>query len=559
LIQAPASSARGWSSGSALAAYIGVSALYFGVPIAVHPGRDLIGAGVDPEIFIWSLAWWPHAILHWENPIVSHAIWAPGGVNLAWATSIPGLALLAAPVTLLAGPTFAYNLIAVLLPSLAAWTAFLLCRHVTRSFWPSLAGGYLFGFSSYELGQTEGHMHLTSVFLVPLVALVLLRFVEGSLSRRRFVVELGLLLAFQLSFSTEVSLMLAFTIAVALVVAWAAVPSARRSLRRLLLPLGAAYALTAVLTSPLLVYAFLHFQGSSINPPASYPADLLNVVVPTRLTWISWHWTKAISDDFRGNSSENGVYLGLPALAILVWFAWAKRRQPAARFLAIVLALGVLVELGTALHVRGHRYATLPWGLIAHLPAFDNVLPVRFSLFVALGAAVAVAWWAASSGPPPLLRVVLPVAAIVTIAPSLWLSGWHDHPWRPSFFVAGMYRACLQPEDNVLMLPFPVFGDSMLWQAEAGFRFRMANGFVSPVLPDNVPDPEDAANLRYNEAGSDWRPVIRFATAQRATIILVDSRRSVPWKAVLDPLTKPTAIGDVYLYNMPGRRSPCTS
>ena len=34
-----------------------------------------------------------------------------------------------APVTLLGGPVLAYNVLAVLLPALAAWTAYQLCRH----------------------------------------------------------------------------------------------------------------------------------------------------------------------------------------------------------------------------------------------------------------------------------------------------------------------------------------------------------------------------------------------------------------------------------------------
>ena len=51
-----------------------------------------------------------------------------------------------------------------------------------RSFWPSLAGGYLFGFSSYMLGQEEGHLHMTAVALLPLVALVLLRHLRGDLT-----------------------------------------------------------------------------------------------------------------------------------------------------------------------------------------------------------------------------------------------------------------------------------------------------------------------------------------------------------------------------------------
>ena len=155
----------------------------------------------------------------------------PDGVNLAWTTSVPGLAVLFAPVTLLAGPVAAYNVAAVLMPALAAWTCFLLCRHLTRSTWSSLIGGYLFGFSSYMLGQQEGHLHMTSVFLIPLIALVLVCFVQGTIDRRQLTVRLGLLLAAQLTFSTEIFFTVTIAIATATVLAYLVAPQSRYELR----------------------------------------------------------------------------------------------------------------------------------------------------------------------------------------------------------------------------------------------------------------------------------------------------------------------------------------
>ena len=78
------------SSIAALLAYVAVSFAYFGVRVLPHPGRALLGTGRDPQIFVWAFAWWPHAILHGENPFVTHAVWAPDGVNLAWTTTRSG-------------------------------------------------------------------------------------------------------------------------------------------------------------------------------------------------------------------------------------------------------------------------------------------------------------------------------------------------------------------------------------------------------------------------------------------------------------------------------------
>ena len=135
-------------------------------PVAAHPERRVVGGLFrDPQIFVWSFAWWPHAILHGLNPFFTHAIWEPDGYNLTWVTSVPGLALAFAPVTLLFGPILAYNLASILMPALAAWAAFLLCRRLTGAIWPSLVGGYLFGFSAYLFSAELTHIFTAAVFL----------------------------------------------------------------------------------------------------------------------------------------------------------------------------------------------------------------------------------------------------------------------------------------------------------------------------------------------------------------------------------------------------------
>ena len=555
--RAASSASQAWVG---LAVYVGLSFLYFGVPIASHPVRDLIATGTDATNQVWSLAWWPHAVLHWENPIYTHAIWAPVGIDLAWAPSIPGLAFLAAPITLIGGPALAYNVVAIALPALAAWTAYLLCRYLTRSFWPSLVGGYLYGFSAFVLGQLPGHLQMTSVFLIPVVALVVLRFLDGSLSSRRTALLLGLALALQLTFSLEIEFTLTLTLALALAVAFAVVPALRQRLLMLLRPLAGAYVIAGLLTSPLLVSFLLHFQSGGVAPAAEYPADLANLVIPTPLTWLSWHWTNAITAHFLGNNFENGAYLGLPTVAIVAWYLWLRRRTAAVRFLAVVLGLGLLIELGTRLHVAGTSYFPLPFAAVANLPVFNNVLPVRYGIFVVLGAAVAVACWTASHDTPRLARATLPALAVIATVPSLWNSDWHEHPARPAFFTYGTYRTCLAPNETVLVLPFPLWSGAMLWQAESGFEFRMADAYISTV-PTGLPDPAYLSRLaNTNLPGTDWRPLIKLARDQGATMILLADGHGQHWTTLLAPVTTPADIGGVSLYSLrPNGRSACTA
>ncbi len=204
----------------ALLGYVAISFAYFGWRLLPHPGRSILGLGHDPEISIWSFAWWPHAIGSWTNPFVSHAIYAPSGVNLAWTPSAPGLALVFSPITILFGPVASFNVAALLMPALSAWTAYLLCRYLTRSIWASVVGGYLYGFSTAMLRQQLlGHLNLTGVFLIPLVALFVVRFVRSELSARGLAWRLGVLLACQLWISTEVAFTLTVVLALGLLLA----------------------------------------------------------------------------------------------------------------------------------------------------------------------------------------------------------------------------------------------------------------------------------------------------------------------------------------------------
>ncbi len=488
------------------------------MPALGHAGRTYIGLpNGDPELEIWAFAWWPHAILHGQNPFVTHAIWAPSGVSLAWPTMAPGLVLAFAPLTLLLGPVASFDVASVLMPAVSAWTAFLLCRHVTRSFWPSLAGGYVFGFSAYELGQLQGHIQLSAVFLIPLVALVVLRFVEGDLTGRGLAWRLGVLVGLELTLSTEIAFTLTLALATALVLAFLFVPAGRPRLRSILLPLLAAYGIAVVVASPLLWFMLTNFHKDPFNPqsPTQYSADLLNAIVPSDLAAVGWRWAHGISRHYTAFETEQGAYYGVPALAIVVWFAWRRRRDPAARFLVAAVAVGIFLSLGSWLHVRGKQVVTLPWEHISPLPLFSNVLTVRFSMYVSLGIAVIVALWAASRA-PRWARVGLPVLAILALAPHLQRSSWATTTHVPAFIDSGIYRRCLRPDDRVLIFPAIFHGNSMLWQADAGFRFRMANGYVAAIPPKAFLSPPGVAALAtYGELpGTSVAPLREYAQAE---------------------------------------------
>jgi hypothetical protein len=537
--------------------YLAASLLLFGLPVLAHFRRDLIGTGSDPQLFVWSLGWWPHAVLHGHNPFVAHVLWTPHGSNLAWTTSIPGLALLLAPVTLAAGPVAAYNTAAILLPALAAWTAFLLCRHLTRSFWPSLAGGLLFGFSSYLTAQELGHLHMTSVFLVPLAALVLLRFLEGELGRRGLVIRLGPLLALQLLFSTEVLFTLTLSVAAGLLLGILVVPRARMRILSSLLPLLGAYGLAAVIASPFIYYALSDYQGV-ITPATHNPADLVNVAFPARTTAIGGNLAQHFVPSAQGVSAETGHYLGLPLLAIVVVFAVRRWRRAGSRFLVVALVLALLATLGSELRVRDHELFPLPWRLVRDAPLFDNVIPSRFAVYAALVASLVAALWSASPSWSRASRIVLTALAAAALVPAVGLGYWHEHPERPAFFTRGLDRICLRQNDNVLVLPPPFRNAALLWQAESRYRFGLANGALNDSVPKNLPDRATMLQLiDDNVPPGGAQAILRAATAQHVNAILVNSVGGAQWRRVLDPVLRSRTEGGMTIYRLDRERPGC--
>ena len=534
--------------------YAGVAFLLLGLPLVLGSGRRYLGNGADARLFIWSLAWWPHAILHAENPFYSHAVWAPEGLNLAWTTSVPALALLFAPVTLVAGPVAAYNTASVLMPALAAWSAFALCRYLTRRLWPSVVGGFLFGFSTFVLyEEKQGHLNLDAVFVIPLVVLVLLRFLNGELGARGLILRLGPLLALELLISTEVVFTLTFGVSVALVLAFALARERRGRLRALVLPLLGSYLLAAALTAPFVYYLLTGFHRSAFwgRPQAG---DLLNYVVPPDFALLAGSLGPRLAHGFSGMVLGEEVFVGLPALVIVA--LWAVRRTPARPVLLTGLGILLLAALGPHIHVYGSSVVPGPWTLVDHAPIFDNVLPDRLAIYLVLLAAVVVALWLARAG-SSALAAVLAVLAVVSVLPDPVGQEWTTAYSAPAFVTDGSYRGCLDPGEIVLPLPAS-YNTPLLWQALADFRFRIAAGTTAPTAPAAYGQPDAAYITAGHHLGAaDAERVRRFVAAQHVTSAVVEGNESSFFNGALDRVATGQSAGGVVVYHFTSTPPSC--
>ncbi|MCL4433252.1 MAG: hypothetical protein M1399_00525 [Actinobacteria bacterium] len=438
----------------------------------------------DPNVTLFFLKWWPWAILHGHNPFVVRGLSYPVTYDAAWLTSIAAPALLAAPVTLLWGPIASWNLLLLLAPVFASVSMLALLDYLDVSALPAAVGGFIFGFSAFEVSEMSGHLFLILVFPIPLLVMLFMRRMNDAIRPVTFVVCSVLLATFMLYTSTELSLDFALVAlgGIVLFAIWYRQVCAER-LRALAREAVLFAGGVLVLAAPLLWYLLTNLQvgGTAINSPFIFSTDLLNFVIPTPNTWLGSGLVTSISTRFTGNFSEEGGYLGiiLLILTVLAVTEGIRRASWAVPFSIWTVVLAVCT-LGPVLHVDGAVTAVrLPWDLPAHLPLLKNILPSRLMVFVSAGVAVWVALWVmwAKTRRARALRLSALLLGVVMLIPNP-ATFYRARPDIPRAVSDGQFSAYVHPGSGVLVLPrgpaLP-FSDGrldVLWAEASGFRFN---------------------------------------------------------------------------------------
>ena len=405
---------------------------------------------------------------------------------MTWVGSVPTASLLGWPFTAVGGPILTYNVWTVLAPALSAWTAFLLARYLTNDWGAGFVGGYLFGFSSYELGQMLGHLATDAVFLIPLTALFCIQRARGEISRLRFVARLTLVLLLELGLSTEVLASLCVLGAIVWLIFSIFAPSPDRpGLWRLAGDIVLTAVFTLALASPFLFYVLRGVSEvpAQINSPTRYSADLLNFVVPTQVSLLGGRPFAGISSLFTGNDSEQGAYLGLPLLVLLACYFRRHAASHYGRALLATLVVLALFSLGPLLQVGGEPTPIrLPWSLAARVPLIRQALPTRFTMYVALTAAIIAALHLSASPThrQRIFRFTLAIIACVALVPNVSLYAW-SAPSDVPFFRPQNISGELGEAPNVIVLPYDLSGRSLVWQLDSGMSFTQSPAYIGSV------------------------------------------------------------------------------
>jgi hypothetical protein len=562
----------------ALALYTLLWVVLIGRDAVLDPAHTCACGGTgEPGFFFWALKWWPHAITSGIDPFWTNVVFYPAQVNLAATTSIPALSLATWPVTETLGPVVSFNLISLASPVLAAWFTYRLCRYVTGAWLPSLVGGYVYGFSPFVLGHMLGHLSLVAIFLVPAaVHLVLLR-IDGAISERRFVVLMAVIFAAQALISTEVLFAaLMFGLPTLLLALWM-IPARRSAIQATIPPLLLAGGLAVLVVSPFLYEGLHGLRGQpSLDWEANarrYSADPLNYVIPTPITAIGGDWAESLwvkfnttSTGLSGSRSESGAYIGLPLLALAAWFLFRTWQRPVSRVVFVVVAAVFVASLGAHLHILEspsaadtdyHPTIPLPWAVFAGLPAFDHLLTVRFSIFIALIVGVLVAQALALPGRWAWARWLVAGVGVVALLPTFSGSYWSGKTTATPFFEDGTYKRYIQRDEIVLTFPLRS-GDAMAWQANSDYYFRMASGYTGNEVPPEYWHDPVVGNM-LSSVGSG--PIARehlpaalggFIDRHQVAAVVVDPVGGAWWEDVLDEMQlRKESIGGILLYRVP--------
>ncbi len=549
----------------AFALYLIFSIIFFGRALFGHLSDYYFGIGVDPALMMWSLVWWPHAIAHGLNPLLTKAIWAPSGYNLAWSTSITLASLLASPFTLTFGPIATYNVLCLISLPIDAFCVFLLCRYIAGDYSAALLGGYIFGFSPFMLGQlTSGHLHMLAAFPVPLCIFLILLRVDAGINQRNFIFLLASILVAQFLLSLEVFATMTLFGAFGLFLSWSSGSDRqRKAALDLLAPLASAYAIALIVVSPYLYYFFTYsVRIASDSTAAFFSTDLLNFLIPTPANELGRLASfRSVSTGFVGGwTGEAGAYISFPLLLIAVVWAYRHWHQPDGRFLVYCLGATVLLSLGPVLYVNLSAFPfriALPWWALAKLPLLSNAYSVRFPMYTSLLLAIISACYLARDLSTASVKVMLAIAVIVFNLPNTSATYWLRPLDTPEFFRGDTYRHYLSKGEIVLILPYSYTGNSMLWQAQTHMYFDLAGGTTQPppgefrrwpIFPSltkrgYVPDPEEQLKA--------------FATAHNITAIVVTDAMLQTWQALLSTLdAHPVKAEGVSIYRSPIQITP---
>jgi hypothetical protein len=466
--------------------------------------RVVAGYGTQDQILLeWFLGHAARSVVHLQNPLYSTQLNVPYGVNMMGNVSILGLGIPLAPVTLAFGPrvSFATLLVIALAGTASAWY-FVLSRHLVRSRAAAFIGGAFCGFAPGMVSESLGHLQAVSLFLLPLIALLILRIRDRGWTWRSGVI-LGLLVAYQVFISEEMLFLTALAVSVYALVYALFRPSVFREVLGNLRPLAGRTAVAVAAAAIVLGYPlYRQFLGPQHYHGLPFAPSLIFVDLASYVSFPTNSLASGDTSALAHTTAEEGSFFGWPltivVLALAVWL-W-RCRDARARAATVCAVFFSSLSLGYAVVINGHPSGVPgPFRLIGRLPLFNLVVAARLALVVIpfIGILLALGYdraamrtadpsptpeQAGSPGPRRWgLRRVVVLAAIVLAAIPIVPLPLPTVPVAavPRFISDGTWRGYVPAGRTLVSVPttssFAL--DGMRWSSAADLEFAIPRGY----------------------------------------------------------------------------------
>lgn len=523
-------------------------------PVLSNYSRLRLSNPGDSESFAFYLSWNIHALTRLENPFFAPVLYAPDGLDLGNAISVPSVSLLVAPVTAAFGGTAGYNTALLLAFALAGIAVYLLARELFGSVVGATIAGALVIVSPYMTGHALSHLNLVWVAGLPFLAYLVVRRVRGRLGRAWLVILVALTIAFTLGASTELFVTQSVFAVIGLTLAALFAPSeVRRKIVRTVPLLAAGVALGCLLGIPVIVAAFgAGIPETAANAPSLYSTELTNIVAPTPQILLGDSFFATLRATWLGNDAENTAYVPFTLLALTV-AVLAGRRTKLVTGILVFAAVALVLSFGPYLTIAGNHTVPMPWWVTGSIPGLDHALPARFTAFSFMALALIAAYAWAQRPVPRWFTGGAVGLTLVLLLPNLPAMAFPTNASVPEFVTDGSLSETLDPGENVLVLPAGQWGPGMRWQDELDFAFDMPTGNGGGAnIPEALLDPTGSA-LFFRVLDYDWEThLLPYLEGVDVDTVIVDGQ-SPEWKAVMDQVLPGQGVeeGGVWVYALP--------
>ena len=400
-------------------------------PLVLHLGDSVVGQYGDNLYFIWIIGWVKHALLDLHvSPLFTYMLnypqgWALASTEISPAQTLP--ALLFFPL----GPTFGYNVVALLSFVLTGVFACVWVARRTGSIWAGVIAGTVVAVSPLRISHfLVGHLNLIGTQWVVLYFMSLYAALDPRNRSSAWCFLSGISLGL-VGFTSMYYLYMSLVLTLVFVVGYAVLvcPGGLRHWwlwARLARTFGLALPLVLIAAFPSLDAAASGVlplrRGEIITPYSASPTDYLLPFTghPLWGDWIGAHFD-------RSYWIEASLYLGVVASLLAVFGSVTGLRSRSDRgttfHLLLMVVAAFVLSLGSSLHwlsdpVTVHLPAWLHWlsapdgqGLLLPGSLLDRYLPfyasmrvwMRYGFFVILFVAVlagsGAAWLIRRSGP----------------------------------------------------------------------------------------------------------------------------------------------------------------